>query len=135
MIIERSLVVIERSSIRPKFRDVKRREVNELPELPFALPDLLFRLLCRGDIHHRPDKFYEVARLVQDRMSDSMEVLDGSAGKNNAVVRLVVCFLDFGSFEKFPNALSVLGVISAKPKFNGRRILIGLDAEYSKDLR
>ena len=45
-------------------------------------------------------------------MPNSMEVLDASIGENDAVVRSVVCFLDFGSFEKFPNALSVLGVIS-----------------------
>jgi len=50
-------------------------------------------MLCCGDIHHRSDKSYEVARLVQDGMSDSMKVLDGSVGKNNAVVRFIVCFL------------------------------------------
>jgi hypothetical protein len=36
------------------------------------LPDLLLRLLCRGDVHHRSDKLYEVAFLIDDRMSDRM---------------------------------------------------------------
>src|SRR5882762_8507211 len=88
-----------------------------------------------GDIYCGPNKFHEVARLVQDRMPDSMEVLDGSIGKNNAIVRLIVCFLDFGSLKEFLNALPVLEMISAKPKFRGRRILIRADAEYSKYLR
>ena len=36
-----------------------------------------------------------------------MEVLDGSARKDNAVVRFIVRLLDYGSFEKFLNALCV----------------------------
>ncbi len=64
-----------------------------------------------------------------------MEVLDGSIGKNNAIVRVIVCFLDSGSFKEFLNALLVLEMTSAKPKFTGGRILIRLDAEYSKHLR
>src|ERR1700692_2803938 len=61
VIIERGLVVIDRTSIRAKFGDVKGREIKEPPEFPFALPDLRFRLLCRGDVRHGTHKF-EVAR-------------------------------------------------------------------------
>jgi hypothetical protein len=68
-------------------------------------------------------------------MPDGMDVLDGSVGKNNTVVRFIICFLDFGSFKELKNALLVLGMISAKSKFSGRRILICLDAEYSKHFR
>src|ERR1700741_1612063 len=104
-------------------------------QITLTPPQGLFPLFALGDIHSGPDKFYEVARLVQDRMPGSMEVLDGSIGKNNAIVRVIVCFLDYGFFKEFLNALLVLDMISAKPKFNGRRILIRLDAEYSKYLR
>src|ERR1700730_16750852 len=90
VIIERGLVVIKRTSIGAKFSDVLRREVKELPELPSALPDLLFGLLCGGNIYRRPDKFYEVARLVQDRMADRMEVLDDSVGEDHTVVRSII---------------------------------------------
>src|SRR6202453_4633381 len=64
-----------------------------------------------------------------------MEVLDGSIGKNNAEVGVIVCFLDCGSFKKLPNALLVLGMISAKPKFKPRCILVRIYAEYSVDFR
>ena len=60
VIIERGLIVIEGTSIRPKFGDVKRREIKELSELAFALPDLPFRLLCCRDVRHGTHKF-EVA--------------------------------------------------------------------------
>ena len=99
VIIERGLVVIKRTSIRPKFGDVHGREIKKLAELPFALPDLRFRLLCLGDIHRSPNKFYEIARLVQDRLTDNVEALDGSVGKNNTVVRLITGFLNFASFK------------------------------------
>src|ERR1700678_4115705 len=68
-------------------------------------------------------------------MPGSMEVLDGSIGKNNAVVRVIVCFLDCGFLKELPNALLILGMISAKPKFRPRCILIRIYAEYSVDLR
>src|ERR1700733_10687870 len=109
--------------------------VQNLTELYFLFPDFIFGLLALGDIHNGPDKLYELARLVQDGMAYSMEVLNRSIGKNNAVVRFTICFLDFGFLKELPNALMVVGMISAKPKFCGRRILIRLDAEYSKDFR
>src|ERR1700731_2000206 len=56
------------------------------------------RAVVFGDVHHRSDKFYEVVFLIDDWMSDRMEVLDSPVGKNNAEVRFIVCFLDFGLF-------------------------------------
>jgi hypothetical protein len=52
-------------------------------------------------------------------MPDGMDVLDGSVGKNNAVVRVIVYFLDVGSFTELLTALLVLRMVSAKPKFRG----------------
>src|SRR5467141_2383082 len=43
VIIERGPVVIETTSIRPKFGDVQRRKVKNLAKLSFALPNPLFR--------------------------------------------------------------------------------------------
>jgi hypothetical protein len=76
-------------------------------------------LLALGNIHHGPDKLYELARLVQYGMAHSMEMLDRSIPKDNAVVRFIISFLDFGSLKELLNALLVVGMISAKPKFSG----------------
>src|SRR5260370_24261137 len=51
-IIERGLIGIQTSAIRPQYSDVLRREIQDLLKLHFALPDLLFRLLTFGDIDH-----------------------------------------------------------------------------------
>src|ERR1700730_4779899 len=144
-IIERGLIGIKKGAvigikkgavgIRPYHVDVLRRQFQDLSKLAFALPDLLLRLLCRGDVHHRSDKLYEAAFLIDDRMSDRMEVLDSSGGMHNAVVRFIVCFLDFGLFEKFLNAFCVLRMISIEPKFSIRLILIGSHAVYSIHFR
>src|ERR1700735_3980823 len=104
-------------------------------QITLTPPEFAFCFLALGDIHNGPDKLNELTRLVQDGMADRMEMLDGSIGKNNAAVSFIICFLDFGSFKELPNALLVVGMISAKPKFCGRRILIRHDAEYSKHFR
>ena len=135
VIIERGLVVIERSSIRPKFGDVHGREVKDLSELALALSDFLFRLTLFGDIRRGPEKLYDVARLVQDRMADSVEVLDGSITRNNAIVRFIISFLDSSSFIDLLNYGPVLRMNPVKEEFSPRRVVIGLDAAYSKYLR
>src|ERR1700719_5177036 len=135
VIIKCGLIVVERTSVRPKFGDVLGRQLQDLSKLAFALPDLLLRLPCRGDVHHRFDKLYEVAFLIDDRMSDRMEVLDSSVEKNNAVVRFIVCFLDFGHFEKLLNPFCVLRMISIEPKVSVRLNLIGSHTEYSIHFR
>src|SRR5260370_33426547 len=98
-------------------------------------PQCFFRLLWCGDVHRGPDKFYEVARLVQDRMADSVEVLDRSVRKNNAVVHLKLGFLDFGSFKKVHNALPVLRMEPTKEEFRVRCLIIRLDDVKPIDFR
>src|SRR5712664_1376569 len=125
------------------------RLVDLLPEhyvfvlqLIFQALNLFNRLLQVGsravvfrDVHHRSEKFHEVAFLIDERMSDRMEVLDSSVGKNDAVVRFIVCFLDFAPFEEFLNAFCVLRMSSIKPKFSIRLSLIGSHAVYSIHFR
>ena len=51
-IIERRLIDINTSVIRSQYSNLLRRDIQDLSKLPFAVPDLLFRLLCRGDGCH-----------------------------------------------------------------------------------
>ena len=64
-----------------------------------------------------------------------MDVLDGSAGKNYAVIRLIRGFLDFAFLKNFLNALPVLRMNPVKVEFGARRILTRFDVEYSIDFR
>src|SRR6476619_4077716 len=70
-----------------------------------------------GDIYCGPKILHEVARLVQDWMVDNMKVLDGSIGKNNAVVRVPVCFLNSGSFIEFIKSVAIFRVHKSKELF------------------
>src|SRR6202022_3545241 len=90
IIIECGLVVIERTSIRPKFRDVQRREVEELPELDFALPDLFFRPLALGDVDHGTHELNEIAGWAENRVTYYVDISDLAAGMNDSVVQLEV---------------------------------------------
>src|SRR5579859_6111805 len=134
-VLESHSIYIDRSTIGIQNDDDMRDSIGNPAKFVLILPILLLCLFALRDIHIGPDKFYELAQLVQDGMPDGMEVLDGSIRKNNAIVRGIVCFLDFGPFEEFQHALLVLGMISAKPKFRRRRILVRFDAVYSKHLR
>src|SRR2546427_10824755 len=50
VIVERGLIVVQTTSIRPKFGDVLRRQIQQLSKLPFALPDLLLGALAVMDV-------------------------------------------------------------------------------------
>jgi len=110
-------------------------EPLRLSQVCLAPPQRFFRLLCRGDVHRGPDKFYEVARLVQDRMAGRMEVFDRSVRKNDAVVHLKVGFLDFGFFKEVYNTLAVLRMELIKEEFRVRWVIIRLDVVYPIDFR
>src|ERR1700730_13620140 len=91
--------------------------------------------LALGDVHRGPDKFYDVARLVQDRMANRVEVLDRSVRENDAVVHLKLCFLDFGSFKNVHNALPILRMEPTKEEFRVRWVIIRIDVVYPMDFR
>jgi hypothetical protein len=68
-------------------------------------------------------------------MADRVEVLDRSVRMNNAGVHLKLGFLDFGSFKKVHNALSVLRMEPTKEEFRVRCVIIRLDVVYPIDFR
>src|ERR1700730_13964419 len=76
-ILERCAIGIQWASIRPKNTDLLWREIQDLSKLCFALPDLLFRSFCRGDVHHRPDKL-DAARFIAQGMRHHVEIFDGT---------------------------------------------------------
>src|SRR5260370_26273602 len=65
------------SAIGSQHRDVLRQEVNELPKLPFALPNLVFRRLGYGDVHDRSNKL-DTAQFIAGRMSHNMDMFYGT---------------------------------------------------------
>src|SRR6267143_4206700 len=123
------------SSRYPPSPTPRTHEPLRFRQITLAPAQRFFRLLCCGDVYRGPDKFYELARLVQDRMANRVEVLDRSVRKNNAVVHLKLGFLDFGSFKKVHNALPVLRMEPTKEEFCVRCVIIRLDVVHPIDFR
>ena len=87
VIIERGLIGIQTTAIRPCYAYEQRREIHDLAKLPFALPDLLFRLLPFGDICRATHELHQVPRGVQDRMADGVGVFDSAVRKKDSNFR------------------------------------------------
>src|SRR5260370_21146942 len=64
-VIERGAIGIERASIRPKYSEVLRREVQHLTEFHFLLPDLFFGPLLVAQIENERDAL--VATFLEQR--------------------------------------------------------------------
>ncbi len=58
-------------------------------KVPIVLPDPLFRLLCRGDIHHRTDEL-DVARLLVHGMSCNPQMLDGAIRHQQSMLEIKI---------------------------------------------
>src|ERR1700687_1503550 len=84
-VIERGAVCIEAFTVRPVYRNKLRSEVDSLPKLCLLFAGGVFRTLPLSDIDHGPDKFPGFARLVQDWMTDIVDVLDRSVRENDTV--------------------------------------------------
>ena len=50
------------------------------------------RAVVFGDIYCGPDKFHDVAALVQDGTADTADVFDRSVWKNNPIIFLTISF-------------------------------------------
>src|SRR5216684_360777 len=89
VIIERGLIGIKTSAIRPCYAYQQRREIQDLSKLPFALPDLLFSLLTFGDICRATYELHQIPRCVQDRMADGVDVFDSAVWKKDSEFHFV----------------------------------------------
>jgi len=84
---------------------VQRGKINQLPELPFALPDLFFCPLALGDVDHGAHKLNHLARVVADGMGNAFNIFYGLVRKNDAVVVFGVVppvKLTFDPFDRGP---------------------------------
>ena len=75
-VFEQQLIGIQRTPIRRQDEDELGDGFDNLPELPFVLPDLLFRHLCCGHVHHRPDKLDDFSRFISYGASHNSDIFD-----------------------------------------------------------
>ena len=80
---------------------MQRREVKELSELPFALPDLLLRPLALGDVDQGTHELNEIAGWAENRVAYYVDISDLAAGMNDSVVQLELRPFALCSLERF----------------------------------
>src|SRR5260370_21802603 len=88
-IVESCIIGVERSSIRPKYADVQRREVQNLPELHFLFLEPLFRVLALTNCGRTAEELHSVPGLGQDGMANGMNPLDHPTRQDDAEIHLV----------------------------------------------
>src|SRR5262249_54435581 len=80
------------------------------------------------------DELDELAAIVRHRMTDGVEMLERSVGKDDPVVRLVAGFPGLGLGEEALNALPVVGVHPLEGGLGSQRVFM-CEAEYAICLR
>src|SRR6266436_7152798 len=131
VIIERGLIGIQTSAIRPKYAYVLRREIQDLSKLHFALPDFVFRLLTFGDICRATHELHQIPRCVQDRMADGVDVFHRAARKKDSEFHFVVRLFSYCSIERPLPLGSILRMNALQPLFPTRHAIFWIEAIYA----
>src|SRR5258708_35772957 len=92
VIIECGLVGIETTSTMSKLANLLRCEIKDLSQLPFALPDLFFRPLALGDVHHGSHELDPPRFVAQGH---NMDILDAPTLRHQAMLKIKV-FVSLG---------------------------------------
>src|SRR4029077_1997048 len=92
-VVERGLIQIEALTRGPEYPNELMAQVQNLPELHFTSAQFVLCSFTLSDVDHSADKFNELARRAQNRMSNDVNVPDASIRMHDAVVRLEFCLL------------------------------------------
>src|SRR5258707_7833490 len=111
VIIQRGLVDIKAAAIGPQYDDVLRRKIHDLSKLPFALPDLFFRLLCCAEVRHGTHIF-EVARRRFQRASQQVDVLDSTIRHQQTMFNIKIRLFVGCVVDSLLDEISVAGMTS-----------------------
>src|SRR5258707_1515472 len=93
------------------------REVQHLPELHFTSTQFFLCSFTLSDVDHSADKFNELARRAQNRMSNDVNVPDSAIRMHDAVVCLELCLLADRRLGQFPEPGSVIRMNLLKEVF------------------
>src|SRR5579862_8995821 len=85
-VIKPDAVAIKAFTTGSKYSNLLRREVQHLTEFQFLLPNLLLGRLTLSDVDDSAHKFNEMARRVQNRMTNAVNVPDGAPRMHNAII-------------------------------------------------
>src|SRR6266436_2349399 len=93
------------------------REVQHLTELHFTSAQFFLCSFTLSDVDHSANKFNELARRAQNRMSNDVNVPDSAIRMHDAVVCLELCLLADRRLGQFPEPGSVIRMNLLKEVF------------------
>src|ERR1700745_3229860 len=85
-VIERGAIGIDWGSVRSKYSEVLRREVQHLPELHFTSAQFFLCSFALRDVDHSTGVLNEIATRAENRMTNAVNVPDGATRMHNAVI-------------------------------------------------
>src|SRR5580658_7851316 len=88
-VIEHDAVGVKTFTIRAVHRNKLRRQVQNLLELHFLLPNLVLGRLAFSDVCYSADKL-TVSRCILNRVGDRMDVFNSSASQQQAILMFEV---------------------------------------------
>src|ERR1700760_422881 len=116
-VIERSAIGVKTFATGSEYRDMLRRQVQNLPEFHFISATFLLCSFTLRDVHHSAHKFDEIAGSTQNRMTYDVYVPDGTIRMHDAVVCLPITLLANRCLDQFPEAGLVIGMNSLQELF------------------
>ncbi|HJY92869.1 MAG TPA: hypothetical protein VJ255_21465, partial [Candidatus Acidoferrum sp.] len=91
---------------------------------------VFFRLLCRCDVGQRPDQL-EVTRVIPRRVSGHTDVLDGTVGQVQPMLKIKALAVTECSVDLPLHQIVVLAMNSREDKIAARSAVVGLVAEIN----
>src|SRR5258707_1717299 len=116
-VIKSDAVDMKTFAVRSEYSNELRGEVQHLPELHFTSAQFFLCSFTVSDVDHSADKFNELARRAQNRMSNDVNVPDSAIRMHDAVVRLELCLLADRRLGQFPEPGSVIRMNLLKEVF------------------
>src|SRR5258705_11751345 len=116
-VIKCDAVDMKTFAVRSEYSNELRGEIQHLPELHFTSAQFFLCSFTLSDVDHSADKFNELARRAQNRMSNDVNVPDAAIRVHDAVVCLELCLLADRRLGQFPESGSVIRMNLLKEVF------------------
>src|SRR5258708_23459376 len=116
-VIKCDAVDVKAFAVRSEYSNELRGEIQHLPELHLTSAQFFLCSFTLSDVDHSADKFNELARRAQNRMSNDVNVPDAAIRVHDAVVCLELCLLADRRLGQFPEPGSVIRMNPLKEVF------------------
>src|SRR6266446_728594 len=128
-VIEPNSVHMELFAVGTENRHKLRREVQHLPELNFTSAQFLLCSFTLSDVDYSSCVFDEIARGTENRMTNAVNVPNGTTRMHNAIIQFFVYLFMLGPLHRFPERRSIVGMNSLDEFFGSRETILWIKTQ------